>query len=225
MASKSNQLFLFYLEGNIGAGKSSLIKTLSLSKQWECWCEPSYNHFLRYHPLDLFRENPNTAAILQLHIIDEMFTDIKNHILNYNYSSNKNIIFIERSLESTFIFNDAAYFMGYISSFEHDFVEKKTQNKVKKLHDFLEERFPDVKIVRHNIFLDVSYETCLRRVFQRDTGEDSLSGFKKYLLLIHGLHHKNFTENNSFVVSDISDSLPHTIIIEITKILQLCLKK
>ncbi len=225
MAHKCNKLFLFYLEGNIGAGKSSLIETLSLTKQWECWSEPSYNNFLRYHPLDLFRENPNTAAILQLHIIDEMFTDIKNHILDYKYSSNQNIIFIERSLESTFIFNDAAYFMGYISSFEHDFVEKKTQMKIKELNAFLKEQFPDITIVRHNIFLDVSYDTCLRRIFKRDTGEDSLSGFKKYLLLIHGLHHKNFTDNNSFVVSDISHSLPHSIIEKIQQIVQLCRKK
>ncbi len=225
MAHRGNALHVFYIEGNIGAGKSTLLKTLSLLKNWEYWCEPNYNIFERYHPLDVFRQKPNTAAVLQLHILDIMFADIKNHFSNFKYSPTHNVIFIERSLESTFIFNDAAYLMGYITSFEHDFVEKKGEIKLKEIDVFLRESFPDVIILKHNIFLDVTYETCLRRVTHRDSGEHSLESFSKYLLVTHGLHHKKFTPQNSFLLTNISSLLPHAITEQVLNIVQSCLKK
>jgi len=152
----------FAIEGNIGAGKTSVLREISkLKPDWQIVNEPvsAFSHFQRYNPLCESYDDPEkNAAITQVHIIDSSLA----HYRNFHGRT----IVSERSVLSPKLFIKTNRNMGIFSDFVASFLQNYLHKNLTREHIL-----PDVIY-----YLDVSPGTCFERTLQRGRiGENKMS--------------------------------------------------
>ena len=169
----------FSIEGNIGAGKTSVLKEIAkLKPEWQIVNEPvaAFSHFMSFNPLYESYDNPQqNAAISQLHIIDSSLAHYKNF-------HEKTIIVSERSLLSPYMFIKANRHMGIFTDFVATY-----------LHNYLEKNMTKDHILPNvSFFLDVPPSTCQMRTLKRDRIGEEKCSIHFYDLFHSVAHHKSF---------------------------------
>lgn len=152
------------LEGNIGAGKTTLISMLK-RKGFKVVSEPldqyikfqsKFKPFACHNPLENLYQNTKTdVATAQLHFMQVSFNHFGNAIKKYNKINPNDLIFMERTFQSTLQFIELYKQKGVLSPFVYDF-----------LHTFYIENAPQEHIDFH-VYLNVDPLLCLERVLNR----------------------------------------------------------
>ena len=168
---------MFYVVGNIGSGKSSLLGSLerafggvcggsdeSKSRKTVCVPEPldkftSYKE--KFNPLKLYYANPyKNAFFFQLYLLDCFCESYKNAI-NNSYSGCN--IFVESGFVASRYFVHHGYAKGYYTDVQYTYLLDKidlAENDVLSSH-------PDVKL-SGLVVVTTDLETCLKRITLRD---------------------------------------------------------
>lgn len=158
--SKKRKCASFSIEGNIGAGKSTVLSMLP-NKYYKIF-EPVhlYTNFKTFNPLALFVQHPaECAAITQLHIMECCKSFYSEKLAQSKFGQT---VVSERSLFSCKAFVKAQMRDGSLHCFPGEFLLDKIDQMMK------ESVFkPDVIIL-----LVSSPETCKKRIKQRARSED-----------------------------------------------------
>ena len=166
--------FKVSLEGLIGCGKSTFLKSLGDILQERHMNNINIIHepveeFQRYKehdPLKLLYDNPNKNAFFsQQHII----SCVKDSFHSQLFTSEKPIFLSERSLDSTALFTNVLYKRNCLQLHEKQKLLDITQNAIEFCRG---EPYTIDKI----IYIDASPELCLERIKARGrTGEENIS--------------------------------------------------
>ena len=152
---------IYALEGNIGAGKSTIMKIIS-------------NQF---HDVE-FVEEPvkNWQNLGGLNLLDAFYCDPKRWGFSFEFysmltkiqallnaaESDKPIIIIERSILSNKVFMDLSYDLGKLDKMEYAML-------INTYNFYLAHVYPQILGI---IYLDTPVEECIRRITKRNRGEE-----------------------------------------------------
>ena len=152
---------IYALEGNIGAGKTTILKLLGKHfKDVEFVEEPvkEWQNLGGMNLLDSFYTNPQRWGFsFEFY---SMLTKIKA-LLNAA-DSDKPIIIIERSILSNKIFMDLSNELGKLEKMEYCMLKNTYKF-------YLENVYPQISGV---IYLDTPVEECIKRITKRNRGEE-----------------------------------------------------
>ena len=152
---------IYALEGNIGAGKSTIMKIIS-------------NHF---HDVEFVEEPVNRWQNLGgINLLDAFYSNPKRWGFSFEFysmltkiqallkaaESEKPIIIIERSILSNKIFMDLSKELGKLDLMEYTML-------IKTYSFYLEHVYPQLSGI---IYLDTPVEECIRRITKRNRGEE-----------------------------------------------------
>ena len=163
---------IYALEGNIGAGKTTILKLINKNfndikfveepvKQWQ--------NLGGMNLLDAFYSDPKRWGFSFEFF--SMLTKIES--LLKAADSDKSIIIIERSLISNKIFMDISKELGKLNNMEYNML-------MNTYNFYLEHVYPQLAGV---IYLDTPVDECIRRINKRNRGEEC-SIDREYLELI-----------------------------------------
>jgi len=152
---------LFVIEGNIGAGKSTLIQLLGkklqnasiLSEPVEEWKTIGGINLLNY-----FYSNPSRWCFT--FEVCSMISKIKK--LNEAYKADTDIIFMERSLFSDQVFQKLSFFLDKITPSEMIILQD--------LFNHFRIQYPRINGI---IYLNTDTKTCMQRIKNRARREES----------------------------------------------------
>ena len=152
---------IYALEGNIGAGKSTIMKIIS-------------NQF---HDVE-FVEEPvkNWQNLGGLNLLDAFYCDPKRWGFSFEFysmltkiqallkaaDSDKPIIIIERSILSNKVFMDLSNDLGKLDKMEYAML-------INTYNFYLENVYPQIAGI---IYLDTPVDECIRRITKRNRGEE-----------------------------------------------------
>jgi len=168
------------VEGNIAAGKSTLLRTLAAKNlaNVAIWEEPVelYNSFGSHHPLDLLYSDPShEGAVVQLHIIqtmaeyyDRMFKSLPPGV---------NYVIMERSMLSSYVFILLMKSFQYITDFQQSFLVNTVKQCLKKFN------YNRVSVIPGKVFyIGTDVHTCTSRAIQRArNNEATFTDLEPYL--------------------------------------------
>ena len=207
------------VEGNIGAGKSTLINNI---KEWSekanlsCRvvvipeCLDRFTTFKEYNPLALAYSDPKENVLLtQLHIIrsinkameEVVGAEVDHHHPDEEDYDNKQIIIVtDRSLFSPIVFTHQHHIGGNINRFAHDYLIEETM-------DNAESTLRDLGLEYVGLFfLQVQSEECHNRLTKRGRVYECMKNMNTYLSELesqysdHVVWWKNYCgEDNVFV--------------------------
>lgn len=151
--------FLVCIEGNIGCGKSTVLRELR-ARGHTVFFEPLEDWKYIFSP---FCQDPKKHCFaFQIQVVASFADQLWQAMQQAKQSNKDNLIFFERSIASAETFVSSAVSNGWISDLEH----QAYQNLVAATR-----WDPDM-----HIFIDVSASTCLDRISQRARpGEGSIS--------------------------------------------------
>lgn len=152
---------LFVLEGNIGAGKSTLIQLLGkklgnasiLSEPVEEW-----KTIGGINLLNAFYSNPKRWCFT--FEVCSMISKIKK--LNEAYKSDSDIIFMERSLYSDQVFHKLSFFLDKVNPSEMIILQD--------LYNHFKIQYPRINGI---IYINTDSKTCLQRIKNRQRKEEA----------------------------------------------------
>ena len=163
---------IYALEGNIGAGKTTILKILSNHfKDIEFVEEPvkQWQNLGGMNLLDSFYSNPKRWGFsFEFY---SMLTKIKSLLNAAN--SDKPIIIIERSILSNKIFMDISKELGKLDKMEYCML-------INTYNFYLQHVYPQIYGI---IYLDTPVDECIKRIIKRNRGEEC-SIPKSYLELL-----------------------------------------
>lgn len=176
----SLQKTYFSIEGNIGSGKSTVLRSLQKANGTHVDCFPEavklYSSFLAcdntmFNPLqEMYADPIKSAGFAQFHIL-RICSDY--YTLRY-LESPKRVLVSERSLLSPSAFIEANFQNGYFSSFGKEYLKKELEILQCKCAGTL----PD-----YVIFLNASPALCYERMKGRGRAEENVVP-KKYLEVV-----------------------------------------
>ena len=152
---------IYALEGNIGAGKTTIMKIIS-------------NHF---NDVEFVEEPVSQWQNLGgMNLLDAFYTDPKRWGFSFEFyslltkiqallkaaESDKPIIIIERSIFSNKIFMDLSKELGKLEKMEYRML-------MNTYNFYLEHVYPNLSGI---IYLDTPVEECIRRITKRNRGEE-----------------------------------------------------
>ena len=152
---------IYALEGNIGAGKTTIMKIIS-------------NHF---NDVEFVEEPVSQWQNLGgMNLLDSFYTDPKRWGFSFEFyslltkiqallkaaESDKPIIIIERSIFSNKIFMDLSKELGKLEKMEYRML-------MNTYNFYLEHVYPNLSGI---IYLDTPVEECIRRITKRNRGEE-----------------------------------------------------
>ena len=152
---------IYALEGNIGAGKSTIMKIIS-------------NQF---HDVEFVEEPVKKWQNLGgLNLLDAFYSDPKRWGFSFEFysmltkiqallnaaESDKPIIIIERSILSNKVFMDLSYDLGKLDKMEYAML-------INTYNFYLAHVYPQISGI---IYLDTPVEECIRRITKRNRGEE-----------------------------------------------------
>ena len=163
---------IYALEGNIGAGKTTILKIIG-------------DHFKDVE----FVEEPVTQwqDLGGMNLLDSFYSEPKRWGFSFEFFSmltkikallkaadtNKSIIIIERSILSNRIFMEISESLGKLDKMEYHML-------INTYHFYLKYVYPHLSGI---IYLDTPVEECIRRITKRNRGEEC-SIEKSYLELL-----------------------------------------
>lgn len=180
---------IIVIEGNIGAGKSSLINAVKDCKllrdkydSLEFFYEPMsmFTSFQKYNPLELFYINPKQNAVTFQFYVILKYIDYMKDILNTVGNHNTLYIF-ERSVLSCSVFVNTLFYENLIDSFTRDFM----LSYIKEKSDFLH--------IDSIYYLDVQPTECYSRMKIRGRKEELMCSYE-HLETVH-LFYQEFISN------------------------------
>lgn len=188
----------YIIEGNIGCGKTTLIRNLKKKENYEVIEEPleewkNIKNEDGENILGLFYKDGNKYAYLFQTIV------FKSRIKSLDIEQTKNIRFSERSIwTDKNIFSKNCYEMGLMNSVEkntYDFWFEWLESKIKRLPDGI-------------IYLRACPEICLDRMKKRDRLEENTVSLD-YLTKIHEKHEVwlNNTKYNNVPIFIVENSV------------------
>lgn len=151
------------LEGNIGAGKSSVIAELQRKHpEYTYMCEP-LNEFCSFrkcdgttlNPLEIFYSHPNNAIVTQLYFLDIYEKRVKQM---ENAEDLHPIVICDRWITSCKIFTDALAKCSFISPFASEYFNQKYMH----LENTLTYAIPSAIYL-----IDTPVDICIQRQKQR----------------------------------------------------------
>jgi len=152
---------IYALEGNIGAGKSTIMKIIS-------------NQF---HDVEFVEEPVNQWQNLNgCNLLDSFYSDPKRWGFSFEFysmltkiqallkaaDSDKPIIIIERSILSNKVFMDLSNDLGKLDKMEYAML-------INTYNFYLENIYPQIAGI---IYLDTPVDECIRRITKRNRGEE-----------------------------------------------------
>ncbi len=152
---------IYALEGNIGAGKSNIMKIIS-------------NQF---HDVEFVEEPVNQWQNLNgCNLLDSFYSDPKRWGFSFEFysmltkiqallkaaDSDKPIIIIERSILSNKVFMDLSNDLGKLDKMEYAML-------INTYNFYLENVYPQIAGI---IYLDTPVDECIRRITKRNRGEE-----------------------------------------------------
>jgi len=152
---------IYALEGNIGAGKSTIMKIIS-------------NQF---HDVEFVEEPVNQWQNLNgCNLLDSFYSDPKRWGFSFEFysmltkiqallkaaDSDKPIIIIERSILSNKVFMDLSNDLGKLDKMEYAML-------INTYNFYLENVYPQIAGI---IYLDTPVDECIRRITKRNRGEE-----------------------------------------------------
>ena len=154
------------IEGNIGAGKSTLIFDLKRKIPHAGFIEENleeYTTYKQYNPLVEMYQNPiQNASIAQLHFIRSI-----NNIL-VKKSRTHNILISDRSIYSPQVFGDALFKEGSISSFAKEYLFDEVISSAKNTLKQLNAEYVGM------FFMNTPPTLCLERINGRNRNGEEL---------------------------------------------------
>lgn len=199
----------YIIEGNIGSGKTTLIKKLNENTNYEVIEEP-VSQWLNIkgdddkNLLGLFYENPHRYAYLFQTMV------FNTRLLSLDKPQDKNIRFSERSIwTDKYVFGKSCIESGKMST-----VEKNSYNI---WFNWLEEKFnpqPD-----GIIYVKTSPKKCLERIVKRSRVEENSIPLE-YLEELDNRHNEwleNFTKTPVLIIDNEEDDQWDSILETITK--------
>lgn len=159
---------IIVIDGLIGVGKTTLVEILKQKYKDIVFAKEPVEEFMKYkhyNPLKLAYENPKNWTITQLHIINCLV----NHFKKIIESSESRIIVSERGVLSPKIFTRILKNNGFITDFEHQFINDYNEQEIKKIFD---DNYPIDGI----FYIDIPPEIALKRIRKRGRdGEDKIN--------------------------------------------------
>lgn len=182
MESKRESKVIYFVEGNIGAGKSEFLKHLNKDK-FHILDEPMerFCNLAGQNPLDLFYKKQISGFHLSVYI-SSLLIDI---LLNQTRSDKLNII-CRNVLTAVLCFAKINKNNNEMSELEYNILLEFVEIYKKLLQDY------DVKVV----FLDVDPDTCYSRLKKRNRKEEENVAF-------------DYIKNLDIVYRDFIDALPY----------------
>ena len=186
---------IFYIEGNIGAGKSTIIERMeadlkknttaniyAYTEPVDIWTGIKYEN---KNMLQLLYENPGQYAqqfqTLALVSRQAQYAEFMEHCIN---STDKQCIGIfERSTKSDKIFQSILCTQGHISRLDLDIYNTAHISTIKHIH----------------IYLQLDPELCLDRIKSRNRPEE-VNMDLNYLKQLHTLHEEEFNLEKDNVI-------------------------
>ena len=152
---------IYALEGNIGAGKTTILKIIGKNfKDVELVEEPvnEWQNLGGMNLLDSFYSDPKRWGFsFEFY---SMLTKIQALLKAAN--SNKPIIIIERSILSNKVFMDISQELGKLDKMEYLML-------MNTYHFYLQHVYPQISGI---IYLDTPVDECIRRITKRNRGEE-----------------------------------------------------
>lgn len=161
---------LIYINGNIGAGKSTIISKLSKNKNVIILGEnvefgEKFGDLLAKY----YAEPKKYAFEFQMSYLIDKFT----RLLGAINSANNRVIIVERGLYSDAIFEQMHYELGNISELDHQKYVAEYTSMVKQLAFLTQSQL--------HFSINISPEECLRRIVSRNRGNESAKITLNYL--------------------------------------------
>ena len=181
---------IFALEGNIGAGKTTILKLLSKNFQDIEFVEEPVNQWQNLggeNLLEAFYKDPvRWGFSFEFY---SMLTKIQSLLKAAN--SEKPIIIIERSIISNKLFMDLSKELGKLDTMEYKML-------INTYEFYLQNVYPQLNGI---IYLDTPVDECIKRIIKRNRGEECTIE-KSYLESIKNKL-DNLFENSAILVSKI----------------------
>ena len=181
---------IFALEGNIGAGKTTILKLLSINFQDIEFVEEPVNQWQNLggqNLLEAFYKDPvRWGFSFEFY---SMLTKIQSLLKAAN--SEKPIIIIERSIISNKLFMDLSKELGKLDTMEYKML-------INTYEFYLQNVYPQLNGI---IYLDTPVDECIKRIIKRNRGEECTIE-KSYLESIKNKL-DNLFENSAILVSKI----------------------
>ena len=181
---------IFALEGNIGAGKTTILKLLSKNFQDIEFVEEPVNQWQNLggqNLLEAFYKDPvRWGFSFEFY---SMLTKIQSLLKAAN--SEKPIIIIERSIISNKLFIDLSKELGKLDTMEYKML-------INTYEFYLQNVYPQLNGI---IYLDTPVDECIKRIIKRNRGEECTIE-KSYLESIKNKL-DNLFENSAILVSKI----------------------
>ncbi|MDR0200289.1 MAG: deoxynucleoside kinase [Streptococcaceae bacterium] len=150
---------MIVLAGTIGAGKSSLAKALGEHLGTEVFYEAVDNNPV----LDLYYKDPkHYAFLLQIYFLNKRFESIKKA-----YKADNNVL--DRSIFEDELFLTLNYKNGNVTATELAIYKELLANMLEEL-DEMPKKAPDLLV-----YIDVSFETMLKRIAHRGREFEQIS--------------------------------------------------
>lgn len=152
---------IYVLEGNIGAGKTTILKLIGKHfKDVELVEEPvkEWQNVGGMNLLDSFYSNPKRWGFS--FEFNSMLTKLESLLKAAN--SDKPIIIIERSILSNKVFIDLSYELGKLEKMEYIML-------MNTYNFYLQNIYPQISGI---IYLDTPVDECVKRITKRNRGEE-----------------------------------------------------
>ena len=168
---------LLTIEGLPAAGKSYLYNVLKEQKICRDVCfipEPveKFKKFQSFNPLLEYYKNPiNNAGFCQIYFLNTV-SDLHREKLLTNVTKSIS----ERNIYSTKIFTDVQHKLGYLSAFQHEYINDLIKEKIV---DILPSSFPFA--CNKLVYLDSDIDVCLDRIKNNRFEESSMNDLENYL--------------------------------------------
>ena len=151
------------VEGNVGAGKSTLIGKLKPyfknDFRVKVLEEPVhlFEKFYEHNPLELMYKDPFTyASFAQIHILESIAAHYREQLLEC--TEEVKLLLCERSLFSPIVFSKVHYRNGYFKKFVYDYLVDRAR---KNLAEILPGHSFGADVI---LFLSTSAENCLQHI-------------------------------------------------------------